>query len=207
MKKIADIFMILVLLLAIGFVVFAAQGEGNPASIALAVVPSGTAIPVLQAPLVTPSAVPSPTLIPASVTVPTGTATLKPPPTNTPLPSPTSTNTLVPSPTATSDPTRSPVDDEINAGILIGNKIVKAIEAYHSAIGQYPASLDALLPDYMKTIPSTYTGRPYFYRLFDSSSPLASEVYWVAFKLDSRDHVTCTYMRRLDYWDCDYSSP
>jgi hypothetical protein len=64
-----------------------------------------------------------------------------------------------------------------------------------------------LVPDYLSAIPLTETGRPFFYRLFGGTGPMAPEVYWLAFKVESKDHVTCTYMRRLDYWDCNFESP
>jgi hypothetical protein len=36
---------------------------------------------------------------------------------------------------------------------------------------------------------------------------MAAEVYWLAFKVASQDHLVCTYYRRLAYWDCNYESP
>ncbi|HEX2698360.1 MAG TPA: hypothetical protein VHM28_11690, partial [Anaerolineales bacterium] len=149
----------------------------------------------------TPTLVLTPTLLPASVTVPTKTSL----PTVTPTLPPTATPISMA--TATVRVTESAADHEINKGIQMGNQIVKAIEAYHTDMGFYPSDLTALMPHYLSIVPITEAGRPFFYRLFDAASPMAPEVYWLAFRIDSMSHVTCTYMRRLDYWDCNYLSP
>ena len=197
----------LILVVTIGYLILTGDGE-NGADASAASTASGTSVrPVSVTVLPTrtsaPTDVPTSTLIPASVTVPTKTVTPRPT-----LP-PTSTATITPtaSPAPTKAPTGSALDKEIADGITRGNRIVQAIEAYHNAQGQYPPALVSLVPTYLSGIPLTEKDRPFFYRLFDGNGPLASEVYWLAFRVESRDHVTCTYMRRLDYWDCNFASP
>jgi hypothetical protein len=99
------------------------------------------------------------------------------------------------------------LEQEIKTGIERGNLIIKAIEAYHAAKGTYPPALNDLSPTYLSVIPITSTGQAFFYRLFDGNSPLASDVYWVSFRAINQDHVSCTYFRKLDFWDCNYASP
>jgi hypothetical protein len=206
MKRTIDIFLVLILLGAAGYVVFAGDG-GTDISPTLAAAAPASFAAVLPIDTLAPTEVATATLIPASVTIPTMTFT----PTPTRTVAPTRTPTETPSPTAsitpTSDPTQSFVDQEVSSGIDRGNQIIKAIEAYHSAQGQYPSMLGDLVPLYIAAIPSTANGRPYFYRLFDTTGPMASEVYWLAFRVESQDHLTCTYFRRLDYWDCNLESP
>lgn len=88
-----------------------------------------------------------------------------------------------------------------------GDVIIQAIEAYHLDQGIYPLSLNDLVPQYLPVIPVTLTGQAYFYRFFDAADPMADEMYWLAFRVTDQEHVTCTYLRRLEYWDCNYASP
>ncbi len=207
-KRGIDLLLVLILLVASGIVVYYGiiNGGGIEAS-----APTMTSTPastiILTATItLTPTETLTPTLIPASAAVPTGTSTLTPIPSLTPSPTTTSTPTLTATATSTGDPA-SPLSQEIQDGINRGNQIVKAIEAYHSAMGNYPSAITDLMPVYMKSIPLTTTGQSYFYRLFDPASPIASEVYWLEFRAVDQDHVVCTYMRRIDYWDCNYDSP
>ena len=203
MKKGIDLFLILVLLVTVGLLVYFGLGSGNtvkPPS------PNPTSTITLAAPVEetsVPTSVQSATPVPTLFIVPTGTATVIPLPTNTDTTTPTATDTV----TAMVFTPLSPLDQEIKTGIERGNRIIQAIEAYHSAKGEYPPTLDVLLPTHFSDVPMTSTGQAYFYRFFDGSSPLADEVYWVSFRAINQDHVTCTYFRRLDAWDCDYASP
>jgi len=102
---------------------------------------------------------------------------------------------------------QSSADLEIHDGIQAGNQIVKAIEAYHQAESRYPLTLDDLVPTYLSVIPLKGAGQGFYYRWFGNTGPMAAEVYWLAFKVASQDHLVCTYYRRLAYWDCNYESP
>jgi len=203
MKKGIDLFLILVLSLTVGLLVYFGMGSGdtvdqpspNPASTFTPAAP-------LKETLVS-SSVLSATPVPTLVFVPTGTATFIPQPMDTATITPTATDTA----TAVVVTPLSPLNQEIKTGMERGNRIIQAIEAYHFAKGEYPPALDVLLPTYLLDIPMTSTGQAYFYRLFDGSSPLADEVYWISFKAINQDHVACTYFRRLDTWNCDYASP
>ncbi len=209
-KRGIDLLLVLVLLIAVGVVIYFGMFNNGGFSMSLptstlTLTPSPTIF--LTATITsTPTETLTPTLIPASAAVPTETVTFTPLPSLTPSPTLTSTPTLTVTATSTGDPV-TPLSQEIKEGIVRGNEIVKAIESYHTAMGVYPTTLNDLMPVYMKTIPLTSTGQPYFYRLFDPTSPMASEVYWLEFRAVDQDHVLCTYLRRIDYWDCNYDSP
>jgi hypothetical protein len=203
MKNGINFFLILVLLATIGLLVYFGLGNVNPAEPAASVdtIPATEVTPITET--LIPTSVQTATLIPASVTIPTKTVTL------TSRPTETATRTPTASPTATSSISTpaSSLEQEINTGIERGNHIIQAIEAYHTAKGSYPPTLNELSPTYLKDIPMTSTGQAYFYRLFDASSPLTSNVYWVSFRAINQDHVSCIYFRAFDYWDCNYASP
>ena len=211
-KRGIDLLLVLILLIAIGVVIYFGMSNngGFSASLptsTLALTPTPTIF--LTATLTSPpTETLTPTLIPASAAVPTQTATTTPLPSLTPSPTQTAsrTPTLPATDTSTGDPV-TPLSQEIKEGIARGDEIVKAIESYHTAMGVYPATLNDLMPVYLKTIQLTSTAQPYFYRLFDPTSPMASEVYWLEFRAVDQDHVVCTYLRRIDYWDCNYNSP
>jgi hypothetical protein len=206
MKRFVDFLLFLVLALTVGYIVYAMRdGQGlEPAGPTPATRPAPTQ--ASGAP-VAPAIVPTFTLLPASVTIPTRTATLTPLPTRTPTRTPAASLTPLPSSTPTAGPTLSPQDPEINDGIERGNVIIRAIEAYHADQGHYPSTLGILVPDYLAEVPVTVTDQAFMYRLFDGTGPLSAEVYWLAFKVLRRAHTSCTYYRRLDYWDCNYASP
>jgi len=88
-----------------------------------------------------------------------------------------------------------------------GNQLVQAIEAYTRSNGFYPAALTDLVPNHITELPVTISGEPFFYRVFERTTVMAPEIYWVSFRVMSQEHVTCTYYRRLEYWDCNFSSP
>lgn len=203
MKKGIDLLLILVLLVTVGLLVYFGLGSGNTVELPS---PNPTSTFTTAAPVtetLAPTSVLSATPVPTLVIVPTGTATFIPQPTNTTTTTPTASDTV----TVVVVTPLSLIDQEIKTGMERGNRIIHAIEAYHSAKGEYPPTLDVLLPIYLSDIPMTSTGQAYFYRFFEDSSPLADEVYWVSFRAINQDHVACTYFRRLDTWDCDYASP
>ena len=203
MKKGIDLFLILVLLATIGLLVFFGLGSGNKVDQPSPYLTSTfTAAAQVTEPL-RPTSFLTATPVLTFVVTPTGTATFIYQTADTTINTPTSTDTV----TASVVTPLSPLEQEINTGMERGNRIILAIEAYRSAKGDYPPSLDPLLPTYLSDIPMTSTGQAYFYRLFDGTSPLADEVFWVSFKAINQDHVACTYFRRLETWDCDYVSP
>ena len=209
MKNGIDILLIIVLLATVGLLIYFGLGDVStvitPDYTSTSFPFSNSTADVTDTPTSIPTTAFTATLIPASVTIPTKTftATLQPTQTSTLTPTATVTSTSTPS---TGLP-RSQVDQEMKSGIERGNRIVKAIETYHNATGQYPSTLNDMVPKYLSDIPITTTGQAFFYRLFDPNSPLAQEVYWVSFRAINQDHVACTYYRRLDYWDCDFASP
>jgi hypothetical protein len=207
MKNGIDLLLILVLLATIGLLVYFGLDNGTvaePVSPTSALISTSSIKVVSASETAIPTQIQTATLIPASVTIPTKTATFTARPSQTATKIPTASSTE----TAAADITPvSSLVQEINTAIERGNRIVQAVEAYYSATGVYPTTLNSLTPAYLPDLPMTSTGQAYFYRLFDASSPLASDVYWVSFRAINQDHVACTYFRRLDYWDCDYASP
>jgi hypothetical protein len=205
MRRFADFLLVLILLGATG-VLFFVLGDRMGGVWFATPTPTARILPTRTA---TPPALPSPARSLTSTSTPAVTATR----TVTASRTPTSTATTQPSETAAQEALNTPpaasnaLADEINAGIQTGDQIVDAVEAYRLAEGQYPFVLEDLVPVFLPEIPVTGAGQEYYYRPFEESSPLAGELYWVAFKLASQEHATCTYLRRLDFWDCNFASP
>ncbi len=207
MKRSIDFLLILPLLLVIVFIVFAYRTGAITDLFA-----TGTPLPIDHGTVsVTPTILSA--VIPYSTsTVPrTSTPTLTPIPSSTPTQAitqiPTLTDTPASTNTAASTAAGTPASLEIDGGIETGNEIVRAIEHYYVDQGHYPAALNELVPAYLPALPVTLTGQPYFYRFFDAVHPMASERYWLAFRVIEQENITCTYLRRLEYWDCNYASP
>lgn len=202
-REVLDALLLIAILIAIAFLVYYLQisPENRPS------------IPDLisrdtKTPTITNTAVPTRVLVLTSpalrtetpMAIPSLTATLDPTATLTPQ----RVSSTTPIPTST---IQLSVDAEIADGIERGNRIVEAIEAYITAKGFYPAALDDLVPDYLLELPLTITDQPFFYRVFERTTVMSPELYWVSFRVVSQSNVTCTYYRRLQTWDCNFSSP
>jgi len=205
MKRNADFLLLVPLVLALGYVAITFQGgTRNELFVSSSLAPidfgSKNSTPTIVA-LNTPQSnfTSTPTHSVTMTASPSSTATL------------TSTNTpsYTPSPTSTSIPTATstPENLEVTSGITTGDKIVEAIERYYVDQGFYPATLNDLMPTYLPELPTTLTEQPYYYRMFESTHPMASEIYWLSFRVIDQSNTTCTYLRRLQYWDCNFSSP
>jgi len=207
MRRIVDILLILVLLLAIAYLFIVVGDEVGGIWFATPT-PGATNAPAASATATITKAV---TRAPALGVTPTPTIKSTQTPTLTLTPSATATPTLTATPTSsktpTPDPTQAALDEEINIGIERGNQIIAAIEAYYQVEGEYAPSLNSLVPDYLAEIPVTITGQHFFYRPFGDESVLAQEIYWVAFDVTRQEHVACIYLRRLETWDCNFASP
>jgi hypothetical protein len=207
MKKIVDFLLILPLLLVIAFIVFAYR-----TGVITDLYAADTPLPIDRGTVsVTPTTLSAVIPYSASTISHTSTPTLTPAPSSTPAPAitpiPSLTDTPAPTNTSASAATGTPARLEINSGIETGNEIVRAIERFYVDQGHYPAALNELVPTYLPALPATLTGQPYFYRFFDAAHPMASERYWLAFRVIEQENITCTYLRRLEYWDCNYASP
>jgi hypothetical protein len=202
-REVLDALLLIVILIAIAFLVYYLQipPEDRPSIPDL--IPRDT-----KTPTITYTAIPTRLLV------------LTPPAARTQTPTASPSLTAALSPTATLTPQRvsgtTPVptstirlsvDTEIADGIERGNRIVEAIEAYITAKGFYPAALDDLVPDYLPELLLTITNQPFLYRVFERTTVMSPELYWVSFRVVSENNVTCTYYRRLQYWDCNFSSP
>ena len=207
MKKSVEFLLVLPLLLVILFIVFAFQTGTIPDFLA-----ADTPVPIDTD---TVGAVP--TILSSVIPYDTSTASITGTPSFTPSPSSTPTQTITPSPTFTGTPTPTEIvtsiapgtsaSQEIKGGIATGNEIIQAIERHYLDQGHYPIVLNDLIPVYLPALPVTSTDQPYFYRFFDAAHPMASEGYWLAFRVVEQENITCTYLRRLDYWDCNYAGP
>lgn len=203
LREVFDALLFIVILISIAFLVYylqLPQEERPPIS---DLIPRGTKTPGITA-MVTPTRTFIATTSAAHSQ--TSTATLAPTATFAPKASPTpglvSRATLTPASTVPLT-----VDLEIEDGFEQGNLIVEAVEAYIRARGFYPATLTDLVPDYLPALPVTMTGQPFFYRVFERTTVMSPEIYWVSFRVVSQSNVTCTYYRRIQYWDCNFASP
>jgi hypothetical protein len=86
--------------------------------------------------------------------------------------------------------------NEIVEGKRVGDTIIYAIEKYHYDIGKYPDELNALIPLYLERIPISNYQHEFFYQK-DSI-----DIYILMFKLDTLYNGACTYIKRLNSWDC-----
>lgn len=202
-REALDALLLIVILISIAFLVYYLQIPPEDRPSIPDPIPGDT-----KTPTITSTAIPTRLLVltPSAARTQTPTATPSLPTTLSPIatltPQRVSSATLAP--TSTIQPS---VDTEIADGIERGNRIVEAIEAYIIAKGFYPAALDDLVPDYLPELPLTITNQPFFYRVFERTTIMSPELYWVSFRVASQNNVTCTYYRRLEYWDCNFSSP
>ena len=204
-KKVTDLLLVLTLMAAIGFLVYLQVRDEGVLKISNTTATNAATFASIPTDTRAPNLIPS--FAPTRTPVRTQTFTFTPSPTKTLIPKTTAT---LP-PASSASPVRSatllPTDAEIQEGIEQGNQIVNAIEAYTQARGFYPAALSDLVPDYLSELPLTISDQPFFYRVFEPTNVMSLEIYWVAFRVVSRENVTCTYYRRLQHWDCNFASP
>lgn len=86
-------------------------------------------------------------------------------------------------------------------GIQRGNLIVNALDAYYKEHGNYPLSLGELVPAYINEIPVVITGQEYEYVLLEPDN-VWGEPYLLTFYPRTKKNVGCSYMQRLNDWDC-----
>lgn len=93
--------------------------------------------------------------------------------------------------------------EEIADGTTKGEQIVQALEAYHAANGRYPGQLQDLVPSYIVEVPATMAEKEYEFRLSQS------DIFCLSFPVTMNAHVgsgtICTYIKRLEVWDCSQS--
>jgi hypothetical protein len=206
LKEVLDALLVLALIASVAFLIYLLLSEKG------SLPPSGTSLPgtvvVTSRPAETSTTTPPPSASPTPTPTPTRTFTIMPTSTATLQPATTAPSILTFTATPARNPgTSLPVDAEIEIGFERGTQIVQAIEAYIQERGFYPASLENLVPDYLPSIPVTGAGQPFYYRVFERTTVMSVEIYWVAFRVTAQDNLTCTYYRRLDHWDCNYASP
>jgi hypothetical protein len=199
MKKWINVFLLLPLILAVGFIILAYSTGSAPnwfatatATLRNTIIPSATPVITSATPRLTS------TILPPRTVQLTSTPTKR---------TDTATPTFTSDQNASKIATGTSASEEISVGISRGNEIIRVLEIYNLDQGHYPPSLDNLVPNYISEIPVTSTGQSYFYRLFDPTDQLASEIYWLSFRAADQGHTVCTYYRRLESWDCNFASP
>jgi hypothetical protein len=78
-----------------------------------------------------------------------------------------------------------------------GNELISAIKTYEMNYGFPPTELKNLIPDYVDSIPSTYSGKPFEYHPDDN---FAYSEWSLTFQ--NRDRSGCSYISHFDFWDC-----
>ena len=113
------------------------------------------------------------------------------------IPQPTIIKTveITETPRATLNP-----NEEASKGIETGDEIVDAIENYHKDKGQYPKSLDDLIPEYLEKIPVTVTGEEYKYGVFEVEG---FGPYSLHFSIAGDGWMGgCVYSTKYSAWEC-----
>lgn len=202
-REILDALLLIAILLSIGVLILYLRLPPEDRPPLSDLIPGGTRTPAITGSVTATGSIFS---IPFAAHTPT--STVIPSPTWTSAPTTTPSPSHVTSPASTqSASTQQSADAEIKDGIERGNQIVEAIETYTEDKGFYPSALQDLVPDYLAGMPLTATDQPFFYRVFERTTVMAPEIYWVSFKVVSQSNVTCTYYRRIEHWDCNFSSP
>jgi hypothetical protein len=80
-------------------------------------------------------------------------------------------------------------------GYQLGATIIEALEAYHADLGEYPESLDALVPDYLDAVPSGTQIQEFRYMRTDAS-------YLLSFSYTGPGMNNCDYTPEAGEWDC-----
>jgi hypothetical protein len=206
LKEMLDALIVLALIAAVAFLIYYfMRRDGNLSG--LGTPQPGTELVTLQTIETRPAALVAPAT-PTRTPIPTQSPTVAPIPSATSRP--TTTSASRPAITATlvnNSGSQLPLDAEMREGIERGDQIVQAIEAYNQNNGFYPPTLADLVPDYLPEVPVTNTGQLFFYRVFERTTVMSPEIYWVSFRVVSQNNVTCTYYRRIQHWDCNFSSP
>jgi hypothetical protein len=91
--------------------------------------------------------------------------------------------------------------NEIRANQERAGKIIKAINSYEQDQGQFPAQLDFLVPTYLSQVPKTITGHDFIYQLDNLDG------YYLSFYVKSQQNLGCSYIYRLENWDCSFGDP
>jgi hypothetical protein len=100
------------------------------------------------------------------------------------------------------DPTEIWELKERDLGEEIGYQIVAALERYYQDKGNYPGTLEGLVPNYLDEVPKTYTGYIYYYDPYETDYYIL--IYpWTRVNTDQRK-VACLYSNRSipNDWEC-----
>ena len=87
--------------------------------------------------------------------------------------------------------------EEIRDGEQKGDRIVEALDTFYKEFGKYPDRLDILVPIYIPEIPHTLAGEDFTFK------EIEGDVYYLSFPVTRKKLVTtCSYIKRLENWDC-----
>ncbi|GAP06336.1 hypothetical protein ATHL_01190 [Anaerolinea thermolimosa] len=93
--------------------------------------------------------------------------------------------------------------EEITDGQTKGEQVVQALEKYHVDKGRYPEYLQDLIPNYLEEVPMTLAKKEFKYEGSQSDTFYLS--FPVTKKKDVGSGTICTYIKRLEGWDCSQS--
>lgn len=91
--------------------------------------------------------------------------------------------------------------DEIRANQERASEIIKAINSYEQEHGQFPVQLDVLVPTYLSQMPKTITDHDFIYSRHNLDG------YYLSFYVKSKQNLGCSYIYRLENWDCSFGDP
>lgn len=93
--------------------------------------------------------------------------------------------------------------DEIKDGQEKAAPIIEALTKYYDDFGEYPTNLNELSPSYLLEIPQTLSRRNFTFEVDEH------DIYHLSFPVESNKDVgsgtICTYLRKLEAWDCSQS--
>jgi len=90
--------------------------------------------------------------------------------------------------------------EEMKQGKEIANTILDALETYKKDKGNYPDTLEELVPGYLREIPQTGTKQNYQYRLNNKGN------FELWFLVQKEKRASCSYSNRFEDWDCGYTA-
>lgn len=86
------------------------------------------------------------------------------------------------------------VGEKAELGYAVCDPIISALDQYKADKGEYPESLDELLPDYLSSVPTEVNNEPIYYKKVDRS-------FTLSFHYIGPGTNTCTYTPE-DKWHC-----
>lgn len=93
--------------------------------------------------------------------------------------------------------------EEITDGQTKGEQVIQALEKFNADTGGYPKNLHDLVPEYLVEVPITLAEKEFRYE--ESQSDIFYLSFSVTKKTDVGSGTVCTFIKRLEGWDCSQS--